>query len=354
MSLIDTAPQGLSTQRICQALGQPRHRCYPDRRHRPACAPRKPHPRQLTPDERQRALATLHSPRFCDASPRHVHAQLLSEGQVLASPSTLYRLLRSQDQAQPRRWQRPPQRHVKPQLVATGPNQVWTWDITKLPTHARGVYLNLYLILDLYSRYVVGWMISRKENAGLAKHLFTRVLAAHLIDPGQLTVHSDRGAPMIAHSFADLLSDLGVERSHSRPRVSNDNAFSESQFKTLKYAPGYPGRFADGADARAWTRGFVEHYSHHRPHEGIALFTPADVFFGRVDEIAAVRQQALDQHYAAFPQRYINGPPVVALPPSSVHINPDQAIPADQLIGHVRGFAAGTSPVETGLPEVVT
>lgn len=354
MSLIATAPPGLSKQRICQALGQPRHRCYPDRRVRPARA-RMSNPRQLSAAEQAHVLDLLHSPRFCDLSPRQVHAQLLSEGTHLASASTFYRLLRGQGETQPRRGQRPPQRHSKPQLTATKPNQVWTWDITKLPTHVRGLYLNLYLILDLYSRYVVGWMISRKENAGLAMHLFRGALTGHAIDPGTLTVHADRGAPMIAHSLADLFVSLGVERSHSRPRVSNDNAYSESHFKTLKYAPTYPGRFADIEDARAWTEGFVRHYNHHRAHEGIALFTPADVFLGRVHEVATIRQQALDDHYARFPLRYINGPPVVKHPPAQVCINPDQAVPADQLLQTSQAFASNVAPLtETERPEVVT
>ena len=228
----------------------------------------------------------LHSERFCDAGPRQVHAQLLSEGTVLASVSTFYRRLRKVGQSGARRLQRPQQRHTKPQLTATAPHQVWTWDITKLPTLSRGVYLNLYLILDLFSRYVVGWMISRKENAGLAKHLFTRTLAAHAIAHESLIVHQDRGSPMTAHSFTDLLSAMGVQRSYSRPRVSNDNPFSESQFKTLKYSPSYPGRFADPEHAREWTRSFLAHYND-RPHEGLALFTPADVFHGRVDAVAA-------------------------------------------------------------------
>jgi putative transposase len=214
MSLIATAPAGLSKQRICQALGQPRHRCT---------------------EQDEAILSMLHGERFIDASPRQVHAQLLSEGIVLASVSTFYRRLRALGQTPARRLQRPPQRHTKPQLTTTAPQQVWTWDITKLPTFSRGVYLNLYLILDLFSRYVVGWMISTKENAGLAKHLFTRTLTAHAIARESLIVHQDRGSPMTAHSFTDLLGAMGVARSYSRPRVSNDNPFSESHFKTLKY-----------------------------------------------------------------------------------------------------------------------
>ncbi|MDN5940146.1 MAG: IS3 family transposase, partial [Salinisphaera sp.] len=348
MSLLADAPAGLSKQRICQALGQPRHRCYPDRRRRAKGLGSAP-PRRLTAAQDEAIMDCLHSERFCDASPRQVYAQLLSEGIVLASVSTFYRRLRALGQSTARRSQRPPQRHAKPQLTATAPHQVWTWDITKLPTFSRGVYLNLYLILDLFSRYVVGWMISTKENAGLAKHLFTRTLTAHAIAADTLIVHQDRGSPMTAHCFTDLLGAMGVSRSYSRPRVSNDNPFSESQFKTLKYSPDYPGRFTDTEQARQWTRRFLMHYND-RPHEGLALFTPADLFRGRVSEVAAIRQRALDDHYASYPQRYVNGVPRVALPPAAVHINPDLAMDAQQLLGTPRSMRSVPTPVDTFLP----
>jgi putative transposase len=354
MSVLAMAPAGLSKQRICAALGERRHRCYVDTRSRPQRQPVRPQRRQLTSEQRADVLEVLHAPEFCDASPRQVHAQLLSTGQVLASVSTFYRLLRAQNEVVQRRLQRPPQTHVRPQLMASAPNQVWTWDITKLPTVVRGVYLNLYLILDLYSRFVVGWMISRKENAGLAKHLFKRVLNAHAVPENTLTVHQDRGSPMTAHTFAELLSSLGVERSHSRPRTSNDNAFSESQFKTLKYAPDYPGRFEDAEHARAWTRSFVQHYNHHRPHEGIALFTPANVFLGEVDQIHSVRQQALEAHYAQHPERYVQGRPKAARPPAEVWINPDLALPAEQLLAAASALKPQDTPIEAELPEVVS
>lgn len=353
MSAIGAAPPGLSKQRICQALGQPRHRCYPDHRRRVAKASMGVSPRRLSAAQDQGILDCLHSERFCDASPRQVYAQLLSEGTVLASVSTFYRRLRVRGQTTARRRQRPSQRHVRPQLTATAPQQVWTWDITKLPTFSRGVYLNLYLILDLFSRYVVGWMISRKENAGLAKHLFTRVLTAHTITPESLIVHQDRGSPMTAHSFTDLLGSMGVARSYSRPRVSNDNPFSESHFKTLKYTPDYPGHFEDAEQARRWVRQFTGLYNN-RPHEGLALFTPADLFHRRVSEVAAIRQQALDEHYAHYRPRYVNGPPTLALPPTAVHINPDLAMDARQLLDTTGSLRCVPTPVDTTLPEVVT
>ena len=354
MRAIAAAPPGLSKQQLCQALGQPRHRCYLDRRRRvrPTSATATAL-RRLSGEQDQAVLDILHSERFIDAGPRQIYAQLLSEGAVLASIATFYRRLRAAKESTPRRAQRPPQRHAVPQLTATAVHQVWTWDITKLPTVSRGIYLNLYLILDLYSRYVVGWMVSRKENAGLAKHLFAHTLAAHAINPDTLTVHSDRGSPMTAHTFAELLGTMGVARSYSRPRVSNDNPYSESHFKTLKYTPGYPGRFTDAEHARGWVRSFVPHY-HDRPHEGLALFTPADRFIGRVSEVATRRQRALDAHYAAYPQRYVNGPPRVALPPAAVHINPDLAINARQLLATPGSLRAVPTPVDADLPEVVT
>jgi len=354
VSVLQTLPAGVPKARACQALGAPRHWCYPDKRQRLRQAGSEGHqPRQLTGEQRAETLSALHSERFQDQAPRQVYGTLLSEGIKLASVSTMYRLLRGCQENQPRRAQRPPQKHVTPRLTARAPNECWSWDITKLPTHTRGVYLSLYVILDLFSRYVVGWMVSRKENAGLARHLFARVLAHHGITPGSLIVHQDRGAPMIAHSFAELMSELGVERSYSRPRVSNDNAFSESQFKTLKFDPSYPGRFVDPDEARAWGQTFFPYYNH-RPHEGLALFTPADVFTGRTEQTWATRQTTLDRHYADYPERYVNGPPQAARPPSVVAINPDDAAPASELMATPGGFASTSTPVSTELPEVIT
>jgi putative transposase len=337
VSAVRDLPDGLPVQRICAALGMPRHAAYPDRRARTPVSELRGQPRALSVEQQAEILDALHAPALCDLSPRQAHARLLEAGRVLASVSTFYRLLRARGETGDRRLQRPPQRHTKPQLSASAPHQVWTWDITKLPTTVRGVYLCLYVILDLYSRHVVGWMISRQENAGLANHLFQRVVGRYAIPSGSLIVHSDRGPPMISHSYADLLASLGVERSHSRPRTSNDNAFSEAQFKTLKYDPSYPGRFNDAEHARQWTRAFIDHYNQ-RPHEGLAMFTPAQVLNGQVEAVASARQQALDAHYARHPERYVKGPPVVHKPPAIVHINPDHAIPATELLATVGGL----------------
>jgi len=239
-------------------------------------------------------------------------------------------------------------------LAASAPNQVWTWDITQLPTMVRGVFLCLYVILDLYSRVAVGWMVSRKQNAGLAKHLFRHTLARHGIEPNTLIVHQDRGAPMTAHCFADFLTELGVDASYSRPRVSNDNAFSESQFKTLKFNARYPGRFQDAADARAWLTQFFDEY-HQRPHEGMALYPPNDLHLGRVEAIAAIRQDTLDRHFQQHPDSYPNGHPVAAKPPKLVTIKPPDGEPenATDVLNRPCAFRPTPVPTEQSLPAVI-
>ena len=353
MSCLTALPADIPKVRACRALNVPRHWCYPDRRQRNRTAASAGKGRRLSKAEEQRILDELHSERFQDAAPRQVYATLLSEGIVLGSISTMYRLLRRREETPERRNQRPAQNHVRPQLKATAPDQVYTWDITKLPTMNRGVYLCLYVILDLFSRYAVGWMVSRKENAGLACHLFREVLSRRAIEPNQLIVHQDRGSPMIAHSFGDLLSDLGVERSFSRPRVSNDNPFSESQFKTTKYWPSYPGRFRGDDHARQWGSEFFPAYNR-RPHEGLALFTPEDLYTDRVDPVWRIRQAAMDRHYAAHPERYVKRPPRVARPPAVVSINPDDGHTAAELLDKPNAFEISPTPVSAELPEVVT
>ncbi len=210
---------------------------------------------------------------------------------------------------------------------------MWSWDISKLPTLVRGIFLNLYVVLDIFSRYVVAWMIASRENSALAKQLFAEAIARYGIEPGQLIVHQDRGAPMTSHGFADLLDLLGIERSYSRPRVSNDNPWSESLFHTGKYQPDYPGRFEDIEDARRYFGEFFTWYNDKHCHDGIALFTPADVYFGRVDAVLATRQTALLQAYAEHPERFVNGPPKAARPPDRVLLNPPaELITADRVL----------------------
>jgi transposase InsO family protein len=307
---------------------------------------RAPSPRRLSDVERQTVLDVLHSEEFVDQPPPEVYARLLSRGVYLASIRTLYRVLAAFGESGERRAQRGPMKHVKPTLTATAPNQIWTWDITKLRGPLPGVFYCLYVILDLFSRMTVGWLLAERESAELAEHLFSETVERHGAPPGSLTVHADRGSAMRSEGLAQLLGSLGVVRSFSRPHVSDDNAFSESQFKTLKYQPDYPDNFQSLTHARAWCQEFFSWYNDHHQHSGLALFTPAEVFFGRVEEVATRRQVALDAAYAAHPERFPNGAPVVHRPPASVAINPlsvghlapeDTAPPSPGTIG-----AAGT------------
>jgi putative transposase len=312
-------------QQACAVLGMPRATLY--RHNKPkatkaATNNRAPSARRLSEAERRAVLDVLHEPRFADQPPAQVYAKLLDEGRYLCSIRTMHRLLCEAGESGERRLQRAKTHHPVPRLVADAPNVVWTWDITKLATWARGVFLNLYVVLDLYSRYVVAWMVAGRENSALAKQLLAEAISRQGIEPGRLRLHQDRGAPMTAHGFLDLLSELGVDRSHSRPRVSNDNAFSEAQFKTLKYQPDFPGRFRDLEHARAWCAEFFDWYNHHHQHSGLALFTPADVFHGRIEDLVGMRQAGLDAAYAAHSERFVHGAPKVARPPTVVAINP--------------------------------
>jgi putative transposase len=282
---------------------------------------RAPNPRRLDAAARQFILDTLHLPEFADQPPAEVWATLLSRGEYVGSIRTMYRVLAEAGEIKDRRNQRAPQKHAMPSLSATAPNQVWTWDITKLATEEKGVFLMAYVIIDLFSRFVVGWMVAAKECKHLAAQLFSETIARHGVVPG-LQVHSDRGSSMKSDTLAQLLDTLGASRSFSRPRVSNDNPFSEAQFKTLKYQPDYPGRFASDLHARAWLEDFFAWHNEQHHHAGLALFTPADVFHGRVAAIAERRQAALDAAYIAHPERFPNGEPRARLPPNAVHINP--------------------------------
>lgn len=308
----------------CEALGVSRATAYrrttPPRP--PSYATHAPNPRRLGEDERKAILEVLHSERFMDQPPPEVYAALLSQGVYMASIRTMYRLLAEQGENAERRAQRAPARHVKPTLSATGPNQVWTWDITKLRSVVPGVLYCLYVIMDLFSRMVVGWLLAERENGAHAERLFAETIARHGVTPGLLTVHADRGSPMKSEDLAQLFALLGVARSFSRPHVSDDNAFSEAQFKTLKYQPDYPGAFASTMHARAWCQEFFGWFNEQHQHSGIALFTPAEVFYGRVEEVAARRQAALDGAYATNPERFPKGAPVARRPPEAVHINP--------------------------------
>jgi putative transposase len=267
-------------------------------------------------------LALLTSERFVDAAPRAIYATLLDEGVYLCSWSTMYRLLRQARQVKRRRDQVRQQAYRKPELLATGPNQLWSWDITKLKGPTTWSYYYLYVILDVYSRFVVGWMIAERESAERAEAFIAESCAKEGIAPQQLTLHADRGSAMTSKCVAHLLADLGVTKTHSRPQVSNDNPFSEAQFKTVKYHPTFPERFGSLADARAWARAFFAWYNTAHQHSGIGLLTPATVHHGQAPAVLAARQQVLTAAYAAHPERFVRGAPQPPALPAAVWINP--------------------------------
>lgn len=317
--------EGVPVAAACEALNLSRASLYRSRRPTLPTLPvervRVPSPRRLGDIERQQLLDTLHLPEFADQPPTEVYAALLGRGIYLASIRTMYRVLAEVGETKERRNQRPAQSHAKPSLMATAPNQVWSWDITKLATLQKGVFLMAYVIIDLFSRYVVGWMVATKECQHLAAQLFADTIARHGIEPG-LQVHADRGSAMKSDTLAQLLASLGATRSFSRPRVSDDNPFSEAHFKTLKYQPDYPVRFTGELHGRAWLQEFFGWHNDEHHHSSLALFTPSDVFHGRVEVVRVTRQAALDAAYVAHPERFPNGPPRVPMPPSAVYINP--------------------------------
>jgi putative transposase len=325
MSLIQEHRQDLGTTSLCQALEVPRASFYRQQSPKAVTAlavTRKPPEHALSEAERQVVLATLHEPRFVDLAPPQVYAQLLEEGRYLCSVRTMYRLLADHDEVRERRAVASHPVYTKPELLATAPNEVWSWDITKLKGPATWTYYYLYVILDIFSRYVVGWMIAEREAATPAKRLIAETCLKQQIVEDQLTLHADRGSSMKSKVVAQLLADLGVTKTHSRPQVSNDNPFSESQFKTMKYRPEFPQRFGSIQDARALGCTFFPWYNHEHHHSGLALYTPADVHYGRVEHIRQSRQAALDAAYQRHPNRFRRKPPEAASPPQAVWINP--------------------------------
>jgi len=313
----------LPVHRVCAALGVNPATAY--RWRKPVgqrCTVRAASHRRLPESLRDAIREQLHSPRFCDQTPMHVYHALLSEDVYLASVRSFQRILKADDQARERRAIRPAQSHAVPRLDATAPNQVWCWDITKLPLKIRGGWLYLYVLIDLYSRYIVGWMMAETENSALAQRFVGSAIAHHEIVEHTLTVHQDRGAPMTATNFIHLLAELKVDVSHSRPRVSNDNAFSEAHFKTLKTQPCYPKNFVDMNHARSWCAEFFAWYNDEHHHSGLHGHIPADVFSGRSVAVTTQKQDALDRAYAANPERFVKGRPKAKAPPESVSINP--------------------------------
>jgi putative transposase len=314
--LIGTAP-------ACRALGASRASLYRRRRppEPPERRPRQPPPRALSEPERARLLGELNSDRFVDCSPAQVWATLLDEGTYLASERTMYRLLAADGPVRERRDQLAHPAHAKPELLASSPNEVWTWDITKLKGPAKWTYFYLYVILDVYSRYVVGWTVQRRETGPLAEQLITDTLTKQQIPRGQLTIHADRGSSMTSKPVAFLLADLGVTKSHSRPYTSTDNPYSEAHFKTLKYRPGFPDRFDTLEQARAFCRQFFSYYNGVHCHSGIGLMTPTTVHHGHAETVHAARSTVLDAAYAATPDRFVNRPPRPPALPIAAWIN---------------------------------
>lgn len=278
-------------------------------------------PRALSLCERQMILDILHSDRFVDAAPREVYATLLDEVQYYCSVRTMYRILEKAGEIKERRNQLRHPAYSKPELLATAPNEVWSWDITKLLGPAKWMYFHLYVILDIFSRYVVGWMVAERESATLAEKLIRETCERQEIIPGQLTIHADRGTSMKSKPVALLLSDLGVTKTHSRPHTSNDNPFSEAQFKTLKYRPDFPVRFGSAQDARAFSRVFFDWYNRDHHHTGIGLLTPENVHYGRAPEMYQRRIAVLKAACHAHPERFVHGTPLPPALPQAAWIN---------------------------------
>jgi putative transposase len=267
-------------------------------------------------------LETLNDEAFADQPPAQVHASLLDVGIYFCSVRTMYRILDENEQVRERRDVLRHPSYSKPELLATAPNQVWSWDITKLKGPVKYSYFYLYVILDIFSRYVVGWMLAGRESKALAQRLIAQSCEKQNIAAGQLTIHADRGAPMIAKTTAQLLADLGVSESHSRPHVSDDNPFSESQFKTLKYRPEYPDRFGSQQHALEVNRSLFGWYNTEHHHSALGFLTPEDVHYGRTATILAERQRVLDEAYAKTPERFVRARPRPLQPPEAVWINP--------------------------------
>jgi len=301
-------PASLYRARQLPALGPP--------------APRPAPPRALTAAEHHGVLEVLHSERFVDLAPKAVYATLLDEGSYLCSWRTMYRVLATAQEIRERRNQLRHPAYTKPELLATGPNQVWSWDITKLRGPAKWTYFYLYVILDIFSRYVVGWMVAMRESATLAERLIEATCEKQGIQAGHLTIHADRGAAMTSKVVAMLLADLGVTRTHSRPHVSDDNPYSEAQFKTLKYHPTFPERFGSIQDARAFCQSFFPWYNTEHRHDALGLLTPETVHYGRAEAILDQRRTVLAAAYAAHPERFVRKPPEPLAPPTAAWINP--------------------------------
>ena len=308
------------------ALGVPTSTAYRWRRP-PMFGPRRPRPkpaRALSQVDRTAVLEVLHSERFVDKAPRTVHATLLDENKYLCHPRTMYRILDAEHEVRERRAQLRHPNFARPELLATAPNQVWTWDVTWLRGPDKYVYYPLYVIIDLFSRFNPGWMLAHEESGALAAKLIRQTYERQGIEPGTLKVHADRGPVPRGKTVKQLLVDLDVAPSFSRPRVSNDNPFSEAEFRTMKYGPTFPNRFDNFDHAKAFCRDFFPAYNDEHRHSGIAYLTPADVHHGRADEVLAARQALMNEAFARTPERFVADSPKVPALPKAVWINPPE------------------------------
>jgi putative transposase len=329
MDAVNYLAPDVGLNRACRTMLVPRSTVYRTderQRHlvppRAASVPRPAPPLALSSTERDALRTVLCSERFADSAPATIYATLLDEGTYLGSVRTMHRLLKSDEQSRERRNQLTHPVYAKPELLATGPNEVWSWDITKLRGPLKWSYFHLYVILDIFSRYVVGWMIAPRENAELAEQLIAQTIAKQGIEAGTLTLHADRGTSMRSKVVAQLLVDLEVAKSHSRPYVSDDNPFSESNFKTLKYRPDFPDRFGCIEDARAHCQQFFRWYNDSHRHSGIGLMTPHAVHHGQANALFKQRADTLNAAFVAHPNRFKGNCPQPPTLPIAAWINP--------------------------------
>jgi len=324
MATVNANTTAVAVAPLCVALDVPRASLYRNMaaaKHPPLPKQKLSTPRALDDAERTEVLDTLHAPRFVDQPPQQVYAALLDDGKYLCSARTMYRILAQHNEVRERRNQRVHAAYARPELLATKPNELWSWDITKLKGPAKWSYFHLYVILDVYSRYTVGWMVAQRESAELARRFIAETCAKQNVSPEQLTLHADRGSSMRSKPVALLLSDLGVNKTHSRPHVSNDNPYSESQFKTLKYRPHFPKRFGCIEDARAFCVTFFKWYNTEHHHSGIGFLTPEIVHYAKATQFIAARQNVLDQAHKQHPERFVRKAPAAPALPEAVWIN---------------------------------
>ncbi len=320
--LVEELGQQVGVNRACDVLNISRSRVYRARQPKPKTNPRPTPAHALSEEERVTVREVLNSPQFMDQAPRQVYARLLDDGIYLCHWRTMYRILNDHAEVRERRHVRKHPVYKKPELLATSPNQVWSWDITALRGPAKWINYPLYTVLDIYSRYVVGWMIAEVESSEFAKQLIAEITHQQGIQADQLILHADNGAPMRGKPLSQLLVDLGITGSHNRPYTSDDNPFSEAQFKTMKYRPDYPNRFESLIDARRWARSFFDWYNHQHYHSGLNLLTPASVHYREDEAVKQHRQTVMNAAYRVHPTRFVKGKPVIKGAPHAVYINP--------------------------------